>query len=85
MERFLGNEAMYLRFWDMESAFAAAHTLKGVTANMGLTFLYQAVCMIVELLRAREQCENYPALHQKIQAEVQRADLLRRQLKGGRE
>lgn len=98
MGRFMGNEAMYLRFLDMlfedeslrqlgkaletgdmESAFEAAHTLKGVTANMGLTPLCQAVCMI------KEQRGDYPALYQKIQAEFQRADLLRGQLRGGRE
>lgn len=36
---------------DMTSAFEAAHTLKGVTGNMGLTPLYDAVCTIVEPLR----------------------------------
>ena len=35
----------------MTSAFEAAHTLKGVTGNMGLTPLYDAVCTIVEPLR----------------------------------
>ena len=104
MGRFLGKEAMYLRFLDMlfqdeslgqlgealeagdmESAFAAAHTLKGVVGNMGLTPLYQSVCTIVEPLRAREQRGDYPALYQKIQAEFQKADLLREQLKGGGE
>ena len=36
---------------DLEKAFEAAHTLKGVVANMGLTPMYNAVCVIVEPLR----------------------------------
>lgn len=104
MERFLGNEAMYLRFLDMlfqdgslrrlggaldagdmTAAFEAAHTLKGVAGNMGLTPLYQAVCVIVEPLRAGERRKDYPELYQAILAEFQRADLFRAQLKEGRE
>ena len=103
MERFMGNEALYLRFLDMlfedeslqtlgkaleagdmANAFAAAHTLKGVAANMGLTPLYQAVCTLVEPLRTGEQREDYAVLYQAIQAEFQRAAQLCQQLKGGR-
>lgn len=102
MARFMGNEAMYLRFLDMlfqdenlqqlgtaleagdmESAFAAAHTLKGVVGNMGLTPLYQAVCAVVEPIRAGKQNEDYSKLYQSIQTEFQRVFLLREQLKGG--
>ena len=67
----------------LEEAFAAAHTLKGVTANMGLTPLYKAVCSIVEPLRNREQRADYPVLYQAIQTEFQRVVLLRDRLKGG--
>ncbi len=71
MARFMGNEAMYMKFLDMlfkddnleklgealekqdyEEAFSAAHTLKGVVGNMGLTPLFHAVCAVVEPLRA---------------------------------
>lgn len=102
MERFMGNETLYLRFLDMlfedeslqklgdaleagnlADAFAAAHTLKGVAGNMGLTPLYQAVCILVEPLRAGEPREDYPILYQAVRAEFHRADLLRRQLKEG--
>ncbi|MFQ8599448.1 MAG: Hpt domain-containing protein [Oscillospiraceae bacterium] len=74
MNRFMGNETLYLKLLDMlfrdtnlqrlgaaldandlSDAFAAAHTLKGVVGNMGLTPLYSAVCAIVEPLRKREQ------------------------------
>lgn len=32
-------------------AFESAHTLKGVSANLGLTPLYDAICKVVEALR----------------------------------
>ena len=101
MERFMGNETMYLRFLDMlfqdenlqklggaldagdlSGAFEAAHTLKGVSSNLGLKPLYDAVCVIVEPLRSGERRDDYPAAYQAIQQEFQRIDLLRRQLKG---
>lgn len=41
-----------LRARDVELAFNAAHTLKGVFANVGLTPMYEQVCAIVEPLRA---------------------------------
>ncbi|MEF9920142.1 MAG: Hpt domain-containing protein [Erysipelotrichaceae bacterium] len=37
-----------------EQAFEYAHTLKGVSGNMGLIPLYDYVCRIVEELRAKE-------------------------------
>ena len=101
MERFMGNEAMYMRFLDMlfedenlrrlgealeegnmNDAFTAAHTLKGVAGTMGLTPLYKAICAIVEPLRSGDQNGNYSELYKAVQAEFERADLLRRQLKG---
>lgn len=38
---------------DLDAAFDAAHALKGVTGNLALTPLYQAVFEITELLRAK--------------------------------
>ena len=67
---------------DMTGAFEAAHTLKGVAANMGLTPLHRAVCDIVEPLRAKERRDDYMQLHRKIQDEFERADTLRNALKG---
>lgn len=81
----LGQLGAALEDGDIAGAFAAAHTLKGVAGNMGLTPLYQAVCAILEPLRAGEQRGDYPALYQAIEAEFQRADLLRGQLKEGGE
>ncbi|MEG1720973.1 MAG: Hpt domain-containing protein [Pseudoflavonifractor sp.] len=36
---------------DYEKAFECAHTLKGITGNMGLTPLYEVVSSLVEALR----------------------------------
>ena len=70
---------------DLKRAFEAAHTLKGVAGNMGLKPLYEAVCIIVEPLRAGQQREDYPVLYKAIQAEFQRVEGLREQLNGGGE
>ena len=104
MARFMGNEAMYLKFLDMlfkddnleklgtaleqqdyEAAFAAAHTLKGVVGNMGLTPLFNAVCAIVESLRKREVPEDYNGLYQVIRTGFLQADEFRKKLKEGRQ
>lgn len=39
---------------DYEKAFEAAHALKGLTGNLGLTPLYGALCKLVESLRVGE-------------------------------
>lgn len=57
---------------DLNAAFEAAHTLKGVSANLGLTPLYEAVCAIVEPLRAGEP-GSYAAEYERIQAEFEKA------------
>ncbi|MCQ2523967.1 MAG: Hpt domain-containing protein [Lachnospiraceae bacterium] len=38
---------------DAENAFEAAHALKGVSANLGLSLLYKEVAQITEVFRAR--------------------------------
>lgn len=101
MERFMGNEALYLRLFtmlfadenlqklsgalaagDLTAAFEAAHTLKGVTGNLGLEPLYRAVCEIVEPLRAREE-RDYGSMHEEILSQFQRARELLDNLKEG--
>jgi chemotaxis protein histidine kinase CheA len=50
---------------DINTAFNAAHTLKGVLGNMGLTPMYEEACAIVEPLRAGKSegvAEHYAAL-----------------------
>lgn len=68
---------------DIQGAFEAAHTLKGVVGNMGLAPLFDAVCVIVEPLRLKEQRDDYMAMYQVIQKEFDKADELREQLKKG--
>lgn len=40
-----------IREKDVKKAFMAAHTLKGVTANLGMNKLNEKICEIVEILR----------------------------------
>ena len=42
---------------DLESAFDAAHALKGITGNLALTPLYDPIVEITELLRARKEMD----------------------------
>lgn len=53
-----------LKKQDYRAAFEAAHTLKGVAGNLGLTPLYQAICQLVEPLRRGE----YSALQSQYEA-----------------
>ncbi len=68
---------------NIDSAFEAAHTLKGVVGNMGLKPLFDAVCAIVEPLRLKEERCDYPEMYGVIKNEFQNAERLREQLKGG--
>ena len=73
LKRFLGNEAMYMKFLmkflddksyegllesigkrDYEEAFKGAHTLKGVTANLGIEPVCTAATLITDLLRNKQ-------------------------------
>lgn len=72
-----------LKDGDMTGAFEAAHALKGVVGNMGLTPLYKAVCAIVEPLRTGELRDDYMALYEAVDTGFQKADELRGKLKGG--
>ena len=59
---------------DLDAAFEAAHTLKGVAGNLGLTPFYDSVCRIVEPIRNREEREDYARMYQEIQDEFSRVD-----------
>ena len=72
-----------LRAEDLKAAFEAAHTLKGVVGNMGLTPLFSAVCTIVEPLRLKERRTDYMEMYEVIQKEFNRAEELRARLKKG--
>ena len=47
---------------DLEAAFEAAHSLKGVCGNLSLTPLYETISEITELLRAKTQTDYAPLL-----------------------
>ena len=53
MERDKSAEALNqaIAAGDLKAGFAAAHTLKGMAGNMGITPLYMPVCALVESLR----------------------------------
>lgn len=104
MNRFMNNEAFYLRLLNMlfaddtmeqlgnaledgdkDDAFQAAHTLKGVVGNLGLTPFYDTLCKILEPLRAGEERDDYPALYEAVCTEYQRAEVFRESLRGGRQ
>ena len=53
---------------DASAAFDAAHTLKGVAGNLGLTALYTALSALVEALR-REQAEGLAVLYRAAESE----------------
>ena len=65
---------------DLKTAFEAAHTLKGVSANLGLTPLYNAVCEMVEPLRAGVSDAGYSHMYEKVCSEFDRAKELLAQL-----
>ena len=64
-----------LQAGDYQAAFDAAHALKGMAGNLGLAPFYQAVCDIVEPLRAGGKLD-YSPLFQSVQKYEQAAALL---------
>ena len=65
-----------LKAKDVDTAFRHAHTLKGLTANMGLTPLYDIVVKIVEPLRAGKLDDNLNPLYDKLMAELKNYKIL---------
>ena len=47
---------------DLDAAFEAAHALKGIMANLGLTPVLKPVTEITEMLRARSQADYGPLM-----------------------
>lgn len=99
MERFMYDEAMYIKIFnmlfqddnlqklscaiecgDLDKAFEAAHTLKGVAANLGLTPYYITICSIVEPLRLRKPREDYAVLCNNILDAFKKVEMLRKTL-----
>lgn len=67
---------------NLGEAFEAAHTLKGVTGNLGLTPLYDALCVIVEPLRAKRICD-YTEMYKTIESEFRRVEALQKEVERG--
>ena len=59
---------------DLSSAFEAAHAIKGSAANLAVTPIFEPICEITELLRARTETD-YSALLNRIKEK--RDELLR--------
>ena len=66
---------------NIAGAYEAAHTLKGVAGNLGLTPLYEAVSDIVEPLRRGETDCDYAELYRAVQGEFRRVETLQDELK----
>lgn len=66
---------------NISDAFEAAHTLKGVSGNLGLTPLYDAVCAIVEPLRAGMSC-GY-GMYRNIESEFRKVETLLERIERG--
>jgi len=58
---------------DLDNAFETAHSLKGVLGNLALTPIYDPVCELTELLRARSEMDYAPLLSE---ISAKRAELL---------
>ena len=56
---------------EYEKAFQYAHTLKGVSGNLGLTHFYQAVSLLTEALRGKRY-DEVPGLYKAVHAEYLR-------------
>ena len=58
---------------DYETAFRAAHTMKGTSANLGFTALYGKVCIITEELRGgHPEVSRLPAMLADVSEEYSR-------------
>lgn len=55
-----------LQAGDVKGAFEAAHDLKGISANMGITPVYELIAGMVEVLRAGKMPEDAAENYQKL-------------------
>ena len=57
---------------DRDTAFRAAHTLKGISLNLGLTFLQQSASALSEALRNDPPAENAQSLYEALIPDYER-------------
>ena len=62
---------------DLDSAFSAAHNLKGSMGNLAITPIYKPVAEMTELLRSRTQTDYTPYLDTVMQQKETLASLLK--------
>lgn len=62
---------------DLDKAFEAAHSLKGVLGNLALTPIYEPVYEITELLRARQDIDYSGYLKKISDKRAELAELLK--------
>ena len=55
-----------LQAGDVKGAFEAAHDLKGISANMGITPVYELIVGLVEVLRAGRMPEDAMETYQRL-------------------
>ncbi len=55
-----------LQAGDVKGAFEAAHDLKGISANMGITPVYELIVGMVEVLRAGRMPEDAMETYQRL-------------------
>ena len=60
---------------DLDAAFEAAHSLKGVLGNLSLTPIYEPVNEMTELLRSRSDVDYQPYLDAIKQKKTELAEL----------
>ena len=60
-----------LQCGDFGIAFRAAHTIKGMSSNMGFDGVTAAACAIVEPLRAKDTAVDYDDLFAELSKEMQ--------------
>lgn len=96
MERFMGNEALMMKFLlrfsqdenfaklkqamvqeDVQAAFEAAHTLKGVAGNLSMKTFFHQVSDIVEELRSGNLAEAEAKMPDLETVYVRTLDMLR--------
>lgn len=65
----------------LEDAFKYAHTLKGVTANLGLAPMYDSICQMVECLRKKDLEVDYQELLLNVELEYKKVEELYNDLK----
>ncbi len=59
---------------NMEEAFRAAHTLKGICLNLSLTRLYESASKLTEILRGRKDYgDDITPLYEKVKADYELA------------